>query len=126
LASLPLLTNDKVPDELISASEQQQANSQESRRIVNVLQLLSQYQTELHQLSQKYRTELQRDIEVKQSANVNLIRDGITSVDTMITAVDGQFARITSEIERAEKTLVRIESELRDAHASQKAAYDRL
>jgi energy-coupling factor transporter ATP-binding protein EcfA2 len=115
LASLPLLTNDRAPDELVRASEQRQANAQESKGIANVFQLLSQY-----------RTELQRELEVKQSANADLIRDGATSVNAIMTAIDDHLVSLTSEIERAEKTLRQIESELRDAHASQKATYDRL
>jgi energy-coupling factor transporter ATP-binding protein EcfA2 len=126
LASLPPLTNDMAPDELVRASEQQQANARESKSITSVLQLLSQYRTELDQISQKYQTELQRELEAKQSANVDLIRDGASSVQAIITAADDHLVNVTSEIERTEKTLRRIESELRDAHASQKAAYDRL
>ena len=126
LVSLPQLTNDRAPDELVRASEQQQANVQESKSIANVLQLLSQYRTELYQISQKYRTELQRGLEVKQSANADLMRNGATSVNAIITAADDHLVSLTSEIEQAEKALRRIESELRDAHASQKAVYDRL
>jgi len=126
LASLPLLTNDRAPDELVRASEQQQANARDSKSIANVLQLLSQYRTELYQISQKYRTGLQRGLEVKQSTNADLMKDGVTSVNAIITAADDHVVNVTSEIERAEKALRRIESELRDAHASQKVVYDRL
>jgi hypothetical protein len=126
LASLPPLTADSAPGDLVRASEQQQANAREAKSIANMLHLLSQYRTELYQLAQKYRAALQRELEVKESANVDLMRHGAASVDAALTAADDHLAVIKLELERAEKALRQIESALRDGHASQKAEYDRL
>jgi hypothetical protein len=73
-----------------------------------------------------YRAGLQRELEVKESANANLMRNGAASVNAILTAADDHLVVMTNEIERPEKALQQIESELRDAHASQKAEYDRL
>jgi energy-coupling factor transporter ATP-binding protein EcfA2 len=126
LASLPALTNDGAPGNLVRASEQERANARESKSIANLLKLLSQYRTELFQHEQRYRTELQQETEVKESANADLVKDAVASVKALIGAADDQLVIITNEIERAEKVLMQIESKLRDAHASQKAEYDRL
>ena len=126
LELLPKSTVDSALGDLVRASKQQQVNAHEAKSISNVIDLLSEYRTELCQLAQKYRAELKRELEVKESANADLMKHGAASIEAVLVAADDRLTVITDELDRAEEALRRVASALRNAHANQQAEYDRL
>jgi ABC-type cobalamin/Fe3+-siderophores transport system ATPase subunit len=126
LALLPQSMADSAPGDLVRTSKQQQVNVHEAQSIANVIDLLAEYRTELCQLAQKYRAELTRELEVKESANANLIKQGAASVESVLITTDESLTVVGNDLKQAEEALRRIESALTAAHAHQQAEYDKL
>lgn len=126
LAALPPPPPGAESGTIVHASQQQQCNERESNAIERSAASLASLRRDVQAMVSQYRSQLALPCTVEESANRPITDAADQLLETCLTNVTSHFTHVDRELASAEEGLRSVHSRLTEAHAQQKAVFDKL